>query len=98
MSDSCDSKIFLQTSAQDGILEGDHHLDPTVEVARHPVGARDVHVVLAAVAEPEDPPVLEEAVDERAHFDRLGDAGRPGAGSRCRERASVICTPACEAR
>ena len=34
---------------------------------------------LAAVLEPEDPAVLEEAAQDRAHLDRLGQAGHAGA-------------------
>ena len=92
-------RMLDQARAEHGVLDRDHHLDATMEVARHPVGARDVDLVLAAVREVEDAPVLEEAVDDRAHLDGLAHAaGRPGAGSRCRGRASVIGTPACDAR
>jgi hypothetical protein len=49
-------------------------LHAAVEVARHPVGARDVDLLVAAVGEAERAPVLEEAVDDRAHLDALGEA------------------------
>ena len=63
--------------AHGGVLDGHHHLDPAMEVARHPVGAGEVHLVLAAVGELEHAPVLEVAVDQRAHLDGLGDLGDP---------------------
>ena len=49
-------------------------LDPAEEVASHPVGAREPDLVAAVVREIPDPAVLEEAADDRAHADVLGEA------------------------
>ena len=57
------------------ILDRHHDLDAAMEVARHPVRARDVDLVLAGVREVEDAPVLEVAIDDRAHLDVVAHAG-----------------------
>ena len=62
-----------------GSTMGTMHFDAAVEVARHPVGARNEHFVLSAVLEVGDAGVLEEAIDERAHLDAFADAGDLGA-------------------
>ncbi len=45
------------------------------KIARHPVGARRVHLFVSAVVEAKDALVLEEAVDDRKDLDPLGEAG-----------------------
>src|SRR5262249_56240838 len=72
-------EVGEQPLADDALLErGIEHreaeLDPAEEVARHPVGAREVHVFGAAVLEVEDARVLEEAADDRAHADVVREA------------------------
>ena len=58
-----------------------------LQVAPHPVGAGEIDLFVAAVAEVEDAGVFQEAVDDRADLDVLGDAlARRAAGSRCRGR------------
>ena len=78
---------------------GDSHreeeLDAPVEVARHPVGAREVDLLVAAVPEVEDARVLEEAVHDRDDLDRVARALEArAAGSRSRARRGGSCTPA----
>jgi hypothetical protein len=48
-----------------------HDLDAPVQIARHQVGAADVRLVIAAVGEPPQPTVLEEAPDNAAHTNIL---------------------------
>ena len=59
------------------IAHGEHHLDASVEVAGHEVGAAEEDLLVATVPEPEDAAVLEEAPDHRDHADRLRDSGDP---------------------
>ena len=66
-------------STCDGGRDLDEHLDPAVEVAVHQVGRADPGLWLAAVLEPEDAAVLEEAAEDAADADVLRqarDAGR----------------------
>ena len=51
------------------------HFDPAVQVALHEVGAADVDLRLAVVAEPEDARVLQESSDDRPHRDAIAHAG-----------------------
>ena len=65
-----------------GLDDAHEGLDPAVEVAVHHARAADVDLRVAAVVEPEDARVLEEAAEDRAHADVLGqalDAGAQGA-------------------
>src|SRR6266853_1303424 len=59
------------------IHHGHDQLDAPVEVARHPVGAPDEDLRVAAVSELEDAGVLEEAVDDRHHPDVLAQSLYP---------------------
>src|SRR5262249_31372865 len=70
----------LQTNLCAGLLVEDRHheLDAPEEVARHPVGARDVDLLLVPRAEREGAAVLEEPPDDRADADRVRDARDPG--------------------
>ena len=67
---------LVADAAQDAlVLHREQDLDPTVEVARHEVGAAEDDLVVAAVAEPVDAAVLEEP----AHHALLGDVlAHPG--------------------
>ena len=60
-----------------GRAHREEQLDPVVEVARHPVGAREVDLLVAAVREVEDARVLEEAVDDRDDVDVVARALEP---------------------
>src|SRR5712692_6981076 len=67
-------EIRLQALADHAALESriEHRkaqLDAAEEVAVHPVGARQIHLVAAAVLEVEHARMLEEAADDRAHAD-----------------------------
>ena len=68
---------LVEPRAQPAIGDAQHRFDPAVEVARHHVGRSDhvLGVVATGLAESEDPRVLEEAADDRAHGDPLGQAG-----------------------
>ena len=73
--------------AQPLVLDREHDLDPALEVARHPVGRRQVDLALAAVAEVEDARVLEEPIDDADDADVVAGArDARAAGSRCRAR------------
>lgn len=63
-----------------GILDGDDHLDPPVEVALHEIGGPDPHPEGAVPhpAEPEQPGVLEVAADDGADPDPVGQPGDAG--------------------
>ena len=72
-------------------------LDPAEHVAAHPVGARQVDrlvVVAVAPAEIGDARVLEEAADDRAHADAIGDASMPGGSMQAPRTIRSICAPA----
>jgi hypothetical protein len=62
-----------------GIEDRRRDLDAAVEVARHPVGGRQVDERVARVLEVVDAAVLEEAVDDRLDGDVLREAGHTGA-------------------
>src|SRR6185437_1089294 len=69
------SQTDLQV-AQDALavslpLDGEGDFDAAEEIAFHPVGARAVHLRIAAVLEVEDARMLEETPDYRAHTDVL---------------------------
>src|SRR6185295_10976948 len=73
-----DAEDVDEARAKGRIFDRHHDLDAAMEVSRHPIGARDVDLVLAGVREVEDATVLEVAVDDRADLDVLRDAGQPG--------------------
>src|SRR5205085_4222842 len=52
---------------ESGVEHREAELDAPEEVARHPVGAREVNVLGAAIVEVKDARMLEEAADDRAH-------------------------------
>src|SRR5205823_8916360 len=54
-----------------GIENRHHDFDAAMEVARHPVGARDEYLVLPAVLETGHPRVFEETVDQSANANSL---------------------------
>ena len=86
-----------RSSARRGRV-GDPHqrLDPAVEVAVHQVGRADPDTRrVAAVAEPEDPRVLQEPAERSSGPGCSPTApARPGAARRCRGRSGRPCTPA----
>ncbi len=64
--------------AKRGIFEAKDYFYAFVEIARHPIGAAQIHLRVAAIAEDENPAVLEESADNAAHADvrlLLRDAG-----------------------
>ena len=54
---------------------GERHLDPLEQVALHPVGAGAPDFAVAAVFKAVNPGVFEEAPDDGAHPDILGNPG-----------------------
>src|SRR5436309_5883213 len=64
---------------ESGVEHREAELDAPEEVARHPVGAREVNVLGAAILEVKHARMLEEAADDRAHADVLRHALDPGA-------------------
>src|SRR5207302_6804476 len=74
-----DLKNLRKTILKRGVLDGDHSLDPAVQVARHQVGR--AQVVLDAVMfgpEPKDPGVFQEAADDGPHPNPLRESGHTG--------------------
>src|SRR4030095_4975586 len=57
------------------IADGEHHLDPAVQIPRHEAGASEEALLVAAVPEPEDAAVLEEAAHDGDDPDRFRDSG-----------------------
>ena len=78
-------------------LDREHQLDALVEVARHPVGARQVDLLVAAVQEVVDARVLEEAIDDGDDLDVVADAGTPGRSAQMPRTFSRMRTPARDA-
>ena len=64
----------LQLLAQFRIGDGSHGLDASIKIARHPVGAADVRLRFASIAEPDDAGVLEIAADDAHHADVVAEA------------------------
>src|SRR5262249_15233173 len=63
-------QALLDQALLDLAVEHGHaQLDAAEEIALHPVGAGEIDVLGAVVQEVEDPRVLEEAPDHRAHAD-----------------------------
>src|ERR1700744_5311210 len=60
------------------ILDRKHCLDAFVKVARHPVGAAQVQLGLAAVLEEIDAAVFEETTDDAANLDAAAESADPG--------------------
>ncbi len=56
----------------------DQQLDSTIQVAGHPVGAGDVHEVIAAMVEVKNPGVFQHPVDDAGHANVLADSGQTG--------------------
>src|SRR3954454_21929216 len=63
------------------MIDGHEHLDPPIEVTRHPVGRADEVQRLAVVAmtEADDPGVLEVTTEDRTDPNVLTHAGHAGA-------------------
>ena len=70
------------------ILDREHQLDALVEIARHPVCAREIDLFVAAVEKVIDAGVLEEAVDDETTSMFALTAGTRAAARRCRERSA----------
>src|SRR5713226_553421 len=68
-----------QSLAQGWVLDGEHDLDPLVQVARHPIGAAQVHVRLAAILEVKDPAVFQKSSYNTAHANPVAEAFHIGA-------------------
>ena len=75
------SRISSSRARRRVVGDAQHRLDAPIEVARHHVGRSDhvLGLVVAGLAESEDPRVLEIAADDRAHRDPLRKPGHAGA-------------------
>jgi hypothetical protein len=64
-----------------GLIDGDHHLHPAIEIPLHEIRRAEGHPDRPAsdAAEDEDPGVLEVPADDGTNPDVLGEAGQPGA-------------------
>ena len=80
-----------------GIVNREHQLDALVEVARHPVGAGEVDLLLAAVQEIVDARVLEKTIDDRDHLDVLAVPGHAGPQRADAAHVQADATPARDA-
>jgi len=81
-----------------GIFDGEERLDPPPEVARHPVGAGEEDLGVAAVLEVENAAVLEVLVHDARDPDGLRHARQPGTQTADTRTTSSMATPACDAR
>ncbi|MOA23490.1 hypothetical protein D3C78_1441130 [compost metagenome] len=68
-------QLFLDPHDQFLAFHREASLYAFVEVALHPVGTGEEHLLIAAVEEVEDPGVLQETADDRTHMDVMGDPG-----------------------
>src|SRR3546814_8760965 len=84
MGDEVRDEHLVQYLVVDGrIFDRDHIFDAPVEVARHPVGARDIEFRALvrqrrAAREGPDAAMLEEAADDRLDADRLRQTRHAG--------------------
>src|SRR6185437_16126823 len=70
---------FVADSPRDSrIFDRKHRLDAFVEVARHPVGAAEIQLGLAAILEEIDAAVFEEAADDAADLDPATESANSG--------------------
>ena len=67
--------VPAQVPDQFRVAHREDHLHAPVEIARHEVGAPQVHLLVASAAAPEDPAVLEEASHDARDRDAVGHAG-----------------------
>ncbi len=63
--------------AEQWVLKRKQDFHALVQIARHPVGAAEVDLRLAAVLEVKDAAVLEEPAHDAAHADAVADATNP---------------------
>src|SRR5690606_37699166 len=68
-----------QSAACNWLLNRDEQLDSPVEVARHPVGTRDKHPLVAAMVEVENASVFQEAIHDADHFNIVTQSRHAGA-------------------
>src|SRR5215471_7594333 len=59
--------LFINPPAQLEIVNGEHHFDTFIEVARHPVGTAQVNLWFAGVLEVVNATVLQEPADDAAY-------------------------------
>lgn len=70
-------QLFLHAGQQLFAFDREASLDALVEVALHPVGAGEEHLLVAAIEEVENTCVLKEAANDRAHMDVVRNPGNP---------------------
>src|SRR5208283_2562063 len=70
--------VVFQHANQSLALYREQHLDAAIQVAWHQVGAAEVDLLVAAVAEVKNAAVLEEATHDAGYLDVVADAGDAG--------------------
>ena len=65
-------RLLDDARAQPRVLDRKRHLDTAEEIALHPVGGREPHLLGIVVPEPEDPGVFEKPADDGTHADIVG--------------------------
>src|SRR5262245_55964508 len=60
-----------------GAFDREHQLHALVQVSHHPVGARQIDLLLAAIQKTVDARVFEKTVDDRYDFDAGTQTGDP---------------------
>ena len=63
------------------ILHRKHYFHALVKIARHPVGARQIHFLMAPIRKEVNPAVFEETASHTSHVDAIADATHPRAQS-----------------
>src|SRR6202040_1924219 len=63
--------------AQQRVLKREQDFHALVQIARHPVGAAEIDLRLAAVLEVKDSAVLKKSAHDTAHADAVADATNP---------------------
>ncbi len=66
---------FIDTVAGDGIFDWETGLHPTIEIAGHPIGAREKNLGLAAIFKTVDSAVFEVLADDATDLDGIANAG-----------------------
>src|SRR5437762_9260769 len=70
--------VVADAPFQMAVFEARHHLDPLIEIAGHQIGAAEIDLLAASVAEVPDATVLQETSDDAAHADVVADPGDAG--------------------
>ena len=72
-------KIVFQVLFQLRVGDRRYYLDPAVQIARHPIRAAHIDLVVTAVSKIIDPAMFEQTADDAADLDIFGKSGHAGA-------------------